>query len=492
MPVVFAGFFLISIKNHQRGIAWLGFASFFFYGYLNIYALPIIGLSILVNYWFSKQLYKPANKNRQLLLFSIVINLLALGYFKYANFFIANTNTLRSLIGMNSIEYLNIALPIGISFYTFSQIAFLIDTYQGKVKELNFLNYILFVTFFPHLLAGPILHYKQIMPQFLDPKNFSIDSEKIKLGIIIFTIGLAKKLLIADALGDYANFLFDQHEDDLTPTFLTAWIGSITYTFQLYFDFSGYSDMAVGLSLFFGILIPFNFNSPFKSTSIIDFWQKWHISLTKYVNEYLYTPITLKFMRFGQEKPQPIETIYSLIVPTMVVFLILGLWHGASWNFVIFGAMHGLFIVINHLWRKFFPNFNKACKQKQPYKITKKVGFWALTFISVNLSFVMFRAKDIATAMNIYKGMFDVETAFNFSEMTINTNQLNLQILLLITICFILVIYMPNTSELTFKNQLAKKKFSIKGSAGAIIIGLLFSACVLMLKNNNLFLYYKF
>ena len=336
MPVVFGGFFLIAHKSHDGAIAWLSLASIFFYAYWSLYALPVMVISICVNYWLGLHLSNPSFKYRQpLLVLAITLNLLALGYFKYANFFIANTNALRSSMGMESLDSLNILLPIGISFFTFTQIAFLVDNYQDKVKERSFLQYVLFVSFFPHLLAGPVIHHKQMMPQFSDPKTFSLDHEKIKLGIAIFTIGLAKKVLIADSLSGTVDAFFTSLNQNLLPNFWASWIGAISYTLQIYFDFSGYSDMAVGLALFFGIWLPFNFNSPFKATSMIDFWQRWHMSLTKYINEYLYTPITLRLMRIGIGKTLVIETIYSLVMPTILVMLIVGLWHGANWTFMV-------------------------------------------------------------------------------------------------------------------------------------------------------------
>jgi alginate O-acetyltransferase complex protein AlgI len=178
---------------------------------------------------------------------------------------------------VSSIPLINVALPIGISFFTFTQLAFLMDSYQGKVKERNFFQYALFVTFFPHLIAGPVLHHKQMMPQFADSSNFRINSEKIMLGIVIFTIGLSKKLLLADPLGDYADNLFEGVKNGVTPQLMMSWLGSIAYSFQLYFDFSGYSDMAVGLSLFFGINLHINYRSPLKANNIIDFWKRWNI-----------------------------------------------------------------------------------------------------------------------------------------------------------------------------------------------------------------------
>jgi alginate O-acetyltransferase complex protein AlgI len=507
MPVVFAGFFLIARKSHQGAIAWLSFASIFFYAYWSLYALPVIVISIYINYWIGFHLSNLSFKYRQpLLVLAIILNLLALGYFKYANFFIANTNALRSVMGMESLNSLNVILPIGISFFTFTQIAFLIDTYQDKVKERSFLQYVLFVSFFPHLLAGPVLHHKQMMPQFSDPKTFSIDYEKIRLGIIIFTIGLAKKILLADSLAPYADTLFSAVENGETPQFLMSWFGSLAYTFQLYFDFSGYSDMAVGIALFFGIWLPFNFNSPFQATNIIDFWQRWHITLTKYVGEYLYTPITLKFMRLGQNKSAGIETIFSLFIPTLLIFLILGLWHGANWTYVVFGSMHGLYIVINHLWRKIFPPPNKKSKKMQPHRNLKRIAGWGLTFFAVNIANIMFRADSISTAISIYKGILGIHgihidqnykgLIFNNIihgawQSRLNTGQTTIELFLLIVISLLIILLFKNTSELEVENYQGKNSIAKKNWM-AIFFAIIFLLSISQLNKTSPFLYFQY
>ena len=446
MPVVFAGFFLIARKSHQGAIAWLGLASLFFYSYWSIAALPIMVVSIGINYWFGLKLSKIELKSRKtLLIFAISANLFALGYYKYANFFIANTNTIRDMMGIDPLDGVSVVLPIGISFFTFTQIAFLVDCYKNKVKEQSFLKYVLFVSFFPHLLAGPVIHHKQMMPQFSDKANFLLQKDKIALGIVIFTVGLAKKVLIADSLSGYVSTFYNSLLQDLLPNFWASWLGSLSYTFQLYFDFSGYSDMAVGLSLLFGIWLPFNFNSPFRATSIIDFWQRWHITLTKYVGEYLYAPITLKFMRMGLNKSKVIETIYTLAIPTILIFLILGLWHGANWTFVIFGGMHGLYIVINHVWRMFFPLPKK--NQPQRYIKSRKIFGWTLTFLAVNLANVMFRSENVQTAVEIYKGMLGLN-GFHLGPVSEWLPLLQLQLFVLAA-SFLIIFLMPNSSDMT-------------------------------------------
>ena len=508
MPVVFAGFFLIARKSHQGAIAWLGFASIFFYAYWSLYALPIMAISICVNYWLGLHLSNPNFKYRQpLLVVAITLNLLVLGYFKYANFFIANTNALRSAMGMESLSSFNIILPIGISFFTFTQIAFLVDSYQDRVKERSFFQYVLFVSFFPHLLAGPVIHHKQMMQQFFDPKTFRIDHEKIKLGIVIFTIGLAKKILLADPIGEYADIFFNGVQSGQIPHLMISWLGSLAYTFQIYFDFSGYSDMAVGISLFFGIWLPFNFNSPFKATSMIDFWQRWHMSLTKYINEYLYTPITLKLMRIGMGKSLAIEKIYSLIIPTILVMLIVGLWHGSNWTFVVFGGMHGVILVINHLWRKrkFFvrPKNIKA----SPLSLLLS---WALTFLCIMTAMVMFRSDSIKAAIEVYKGMLGFNLTSYMGESKIHNldlfsslkiflltmlpelnNQQLPSLLFLVVASFGIILYFPNSVELAHQKNDQLKKLLNKYYV-FLMLGFLFSTSLLLLNKNSPFLYLQF
>ena len=501
LPVAFTVFYLIAGKNHNGALAWLALVSLFSYGYWSLYALPILIGSIIFNYSSALFLANSETRNRKLLLFfAITSNLLVLAFFKYSNFFIDNTNALRSLLGLATFDYLDVILPIGISFFTFTQMAFLMDSYHGKVKERNFLHYIAFVTFFPYIFSGPIIHHRQVMPQFSSHENSKLSSHKIMLGITIFVIGLSKKLLIADNLSSYANLLFDGTKMGEVPHFMISWLGSLAYTFQLYFDFSGYSDMAVGLALFFGVLIPINFNAPFKATNIIDFWQRWHISLTKYIGEYLYNPLTLRFTRLGFDRGPFIDTLYSLILPTIITFLIIGIWHGPSWTYVLFGGMHGLFLIINHLWRRLKPSQKKL----NPIKTSLN---WLITFLSVNASFVMFRSENISIAGEIYKGMLGIN-GLNLSEnysgailkdivkgiwqvenMPIETI---LQSFLLLLLGFALVLFFPSSSKYASLKQSDSKLFFVSSIWGPIALAFLFVLSVMQLGKTSQFLYFQF
>ncbi|HJV74666.1 MAG TPA: MBOAT family protein [Noviherbaspirillum sp.] len=383
LPITAAVFFVLAKKSQGLAAGWLAAASLFFYGWWSLLYLPLLICSIVFNYWSGLRIaHATGSARRYWLIFAIIIDLGLLAYFKYADFFISTINA----IAQSDVDALNIILPIGISFFTFTQIAFLVDTYQEKVREYRFLHYLLFVTYFPHLIAGPVLHHKEMMPQFAEAATYRLSLKNLAIGLSIFAIGLAKKVLIADNLAGHANFMFDQTED---PSLFIAWGGVLAYSFQLYFDFSGYSDMAIGLSRIFGIKLPLNFNSPYKAANVIEFWRRWHMTLSRFLRDYLY--IALGGNRKGMVRR------YSNLMATMVLG---GLWHGASWNFVLWGALHGAYLIWNHAW----------------IALAKRVGFptstklWhalsvVLTFISICFAWVFFRATDMATALIILKGM---------------------------------------------------------------------------------------
>jgi len=494
MPVVFAGFFLLAKISQRGAIGWLAMASIFFYAHWSILALPVLAISIITNYGFGTLISRPNLKHRKsVLVLAVVVNLSALGYYKYVNFFIDNINELRILLDLDPLDSVRVILPIGISFFTFTQIAFLIDSFHGEAKEPDFIQYTLFVSFFPHLLAGPLIHHKQMMPQFSITENSVIQLEKIVIGLSIFAIGLAKKLLIADTLNGYVSSFHDNLAQGANPNSAASWLATIAYTFQLYFDFSGYSDMAVGAALLFGIWLPFNFNSPFRATSIIDFWQRWHITLTKYVGDYLYTPITLKFMRMSQGLPLVLETFFSMVAPAVIIFLILGFWHGANWTFVVFGGMHGIYIAINHLWRKAFPLPSKKNKKNQRYKTIKMLAAWALTFLAVNIALVMFRSDSVPTALTIYKGMLGFY-GYSLGDMPdIYTWMARLKVTLsAVAAGFFIIFFMPNTIRIA---SFSTKEFLQKSVVAYAFIVILIAIIYALLQVDfyeSPFLYFQF
>lgn len=343
--------------------------------------------SVAFNFKVGGVLYSLREQSRQfrraLLVFGIIANLGLLAYFKYADFVTYNTSV---LFGVEHAS-LGVVLPIGISFYTFTQIAFLVDSYRSEVSEYRPLPYGLFVTYFPQLIAGPILYHRDIVPQLscVDGRR-RITAEHLCLGFGFLAIGLFKKLVIADNLAAFVNPIFDSTG---APSFVEAWVAALAYTFQLYFDFSGYCDMAIGISLMFGIWLPFNFNSPYKAYSIVEFWRRWHMTLSRFLRDYLYIPL-------GGGKGGIMRS--RNLVITMVLG---GLWHGAGWTFVVWGLLHGVFLVINHFWR--------GIASQLPLALRNGLFFqgacWALTFLSVVVGWVFFRAPNLNVAISILKGM---------------------------------------------------------------------------------------
>ncbi|VTU17835.1 MBOAT family O-acyltransferase [Variovorax sp. RA8] len=404
-PIVLLGFFLIGKRNARAAAGFLALASLFFYGWWSVKAMPLLIGSICINYWFGLRLTPgPGREDAQrkrLLIVALVVNLGVLAVFKYANFFVSNVNEGLAAAGFSPISMLHIALPIGISFYTFTQIAFLVDCWQGKVHERSFIHYALFVTYFPHLIAGPVLHHAQMMPQFANPGTYKADPHKVAVGLAIFSFGLAKKLLIADPMGQYSDLMFNGAHNGMAPTLYTAWFGVLAYTLQIYFDFSGYSDMAVGLSMCLGVQLPLNFRSPYKSTNIIEFWRRWHISLSTFLRDYLYVPL-------GGNRKGPARRYLNLFL----TMLLGGLWHGAAWTFVIWGALHGAYLMVNHLW-------NAKVRRNIPAGPVARVFGWLLTFLCVMIAWVVFRADGMHTAVAVYKGMLGLHGAppTAFSEM---------------------------------------------------------------------------
>ncbi len=383
LPVTLAVYFLLLRKRMTIAAkSWLLFASLFFYSWWNVKYLPLILGSILFNYTIGGLLAEYDNtakltvSKKTIFVTGIIANIALLCWFKYMDFFIGSAN---GILG-SQIPLLKIVLPLGISFFTITQIAFLVDAYEGLVEERNLLNYALFVTFFPHLLAGPILHHSDMMPQFDRLRNKVVSWKNLYLGLTLFFLGLFKKVILADTFSVWASTGFETTQQ---LTLIPAWLTSLSYTFQLYFDFSGYSDMAVGIGWMFNISLPINFNSPYKATGMVDFWKRWHITLTDFITTYLYTPILRAFGKI---------TFTNSLVAIFLAMLISGFWHGAGWNFIIWGGMHGAGLVVNHLWKK------------KKLKMPAWLG-WLITFNFVNISFVFFRTKSLEGAGHILKGM---------------------------------------------------------------------------------------
>ncbi len=416
LPLTFAGFAVATIAISLRaGTLWLTVASLFFYGYWDASLLPLIILSIVVNFALGIMLF--ANRSKTILTLGLCFNLSLLGYFKYAGFFIENAERLFG----TKIAELNIVLPLAISFFTFQQVAYLVDVYKGRAIEPDFLNYCLFITFFPQLISGPIVHHSEMMPQFRDAARVWISRKLFPVAIAFIVIGLYKKVVLANGIAPMADSVFLTAQT-AAPAFWDAWKGALAYTFQIYFDFSGYTDMAVGIALLFGIRLPMNFNSPYKSASIIDFWRRWHMTLSRFIRDYIYIP--LGGNRAGKSRR------YTNM---MLAMLIGGLWHGAGWTFVIWGGLHGLYLAINHGWRHFRPRL-------APHGLLSVWSSRLITFLAVVVAWVFFRADDLGDAMRLLTGMAGLVDGGISAARTLD--------LLILAMMFLIVWFTPNSYEM--------------------------------------------
>lgn len=508
LPIAVFGFYAMGTwKNGNVSLLWLIFCSLFFYAWWNPAYLFLITASILFNYCTSIAMGNQvggAKAAKPMLLFGIFGNLAVLFYFKYANFFVESVNAVTG----SSWILEKITLPLAISFFTFQQITYLVDTYRGRQKDQNFLHYCLFVSFFPQLIAGPIVHHSEMLPQFSKRSVYQIDSGRIAVGATIFFIGLFKKTVLADGCGLYADRIFSAAEQGYIVTFFEAWVGILSYTFQIYFDFSGYSDMAVGLGRLFGIRLPINFYSPYRSRNIIDFWRRWHMTLSRFLKDYLYIP--LGGNRVGASRQR---------INLMLTMLLGGLWHGAGWTFIIWGGLHGIYLLINHLWR----GRTKLRGISTPNRLAGCMN-WLLTFLAVSIAWVFFRAESLGSAGQVLAGA----TGFNgivlpdtyiryFGPLAQISSDIGIKfasaltipyfegvtqiadLLVLLLICLLL----PNTAEFisdsgidavaTSETNLKTPRLSWHPTiAWAIAIGVLGLIAVLHISPDNKFLYFNF
>ncbi|NJL83992.1 MAG: MBOAT family protein [Chloroflexaceae bacterium] len=482
LPITLGGYFLLTHKHWLRAAQiWLTLSSLCFYGYSSPIFLLVMVLSIAFNHqmggWIAAA--KPQGNTAKIRLWSgIVFNIAIIGYYKYTGFAIASFN---GLSGAN-LPIPEIILPIGISFYTFTQIAYLVDVYRGEIQggNYNLLTYSLFVVFFPQLIAGPILRHDEFIPQLGKLRVYVFSHKNFALGTVIFCLGLAKKVLIADTLSPWVALVFNNAP---SVNCLEAWVGALSYTLQLYFDFSGYSDMAIGLGLMFNLRLPINFDSPYKAISIVDFWRRWHITLSNFLRDYLYIPLG------GSRKGEGRR--YANLLTTM---LLGGLWHGAGWTFVIWGGLHGLYLCINHGWRKL-----------KLLTLPKPMG-WALTFLAVIFSWALFRAQTFTQASQILGAMLgfgeivipgspkgklafltdfglQVQPWSQFSYLP-NVWESELLSLLLIFALILGAVSLPNTQQIVHHFQ--------PNWRWAIAVGLLASFCLLSLNRVSEFLYFQF
>lgn len=422
LPVALAGYWvLVAGERATAGRAFLVAASLFFYGYWEARYVLIILLSIAFNYAVGSAIRARGGSGSSggpgaaaLVATGVAANLLLLGYYKYTNFLI---DTLADLSDLE-LHVRQIVLPIGISFFTFQQIAYLVDCRRGQAEDRGILNYALFVAFFPQLIAGPIVHHAEMMPQFARPRLRGL-LDNLAVGLTIFAIGLFKKVVLADGIALGSTPVFAAAEAGATPDLFQAWQAALCYTFQIYFDFSGYSDMAIGLGRMFGVRLPINFASPYKATSIIDFWRRWHITLSRFLRDYLYIPL-------GGNRRGPARRLANV----MITMALGGIWHGAGWTFLLWGVLHGAYLVTNQAWRRtgwHLPGGRPTA--------------WVLTFALVVLAWVPFRAESWAAASRMYAGLF------GWGPSPAAAASLDPDMLIGIAICLAIALFLPNTQQ---------------------------------------------
>ncbi|ULO09256.1 MBOAT family protein [Paenibacillus sp. 19GGS1-52] len=446
LPVVLIMYFLfIRLRYFFIAKLWLALSSLFFYGWWNVRYIPLILLSIAVNYIVGRRLVSSTTRRSVILFVGIGFNALLLGYYKYADFFIVNWN---GLIGAH-VPILHLLLPLGISFFTFTQIAYLVDAYRGRVQEYKLINYILFVTFFPHLIAGPILHHKDMMPQFERLRNKVWNWSNVLSGALLFCIGLAKKMLIADTLASYANSGFTS-----ATQFIDSWVACLSYTFQIYYDFSGYTDMAIGVALLFNIRLPQNFNSPYRATSIQDFWRRWHITLSHFLRDYIYIPL-------GGSR----RGFWTAIRNVLITFLIGGIWHGASWMFILWGLLHGGGQAVQHIWKRW--------GRPLPLGLC-----WLLTFGFINVTWVFFRAHNLQQAGRLLRGMLGI------NGLGLSTLAESILVLPVLAVLLLVMLTSPNLTE-----RLSKLTPNWRTS---LFMAVLFMISLLFFNRITEFLYFNF
>lgn len=479
LPICLVVFYKLGqIQRISWSIIWLVVASLFFYGWSNPSYLYLIIVSISINYIFSLALVKSHTKSEiffgnALLIVGLIFNLIVLAYYKYSFFLL---DTLNSAMG-SSFQLNSLILPLGISFYTFQQIAYLVDAREGQTKEYSLVDYLAFILFFPKLIAGPIVTHREIVPQFSKLSNFQFDPEDLAIGLTIFVLGLFKKVVVSDSLALYATPAFEAASHSIPLTIFEAWCGAIAFNLQIYFDFSGYSDMAIGVARMFKIKLPINFNSPFKAVNIIDFWSRWHMTLTRFLNQYIYNPIALFLSRrrsqlgkslFKKGIASPGAFMELVAVPTLTTMLIAGFWHGAGWQYIIMGLLHGIYLVINQAWHML-----QRITDRDPKVVSwwgEKIGLLT-TFLAVVVGHVFFRAKDVNTAGSILASMFGLRgislptswasqvqpfkiSIFKFDGMLHHEifQQFHIGIVVLLSL-MIVVWFFPNTQQWMYKYE---------------------------------------
>jgi alginate O-acetyltransferase complex protein AlgI len=491
VPVAYIGFVLAHrLGGAKQAINLLATVSLVFYAMWGLPLFAILLLSMIFNFTVGKVIAHLSGDPRvakNLLFGSIAANIAMLGYLKYTNFFIDVANQ----FSVYSFDHLNIVAPLGVSFFTFVQIGYLIDASNGKLMAHDFSRYIVFSAFFPCVTAGPLVMQREMMDQLNDPKFPALDMRRVLIGITMFAMGLCKKVLLADSIAPFADSVFSAAHNGVAIDTSTTWIGALSYTLQLYFDFSGYSDMAIGLGTIFGIKLPLNFDSPLKSTNISEFWRRWHMTMTRFFTAYIYSGLAMHGMRNSMRwKSGRIgRFVLAAACPSIITFLFAGVWHGAGWTYIIYGLMHGLAIASFLAWREF-----------AGIKLPAPVA-WLITMITVVCGLVMFRAADVPTALSMFSGMTNLGgIAHAGATLTIDSAQA----LSMIVVMGAVAMLLPNTQQFLHHEwpvidampedtPLVAGLVAWKPKLGsALLTAMVLTAGIASIGSSSGFLYYKF
>ncbi len=493
LPLCYAGFLLVHRLCGWPGVfPYLALASLVFYAQFSPLLAVILAASVILNFLIGRfivEIQEQRNAASWVTAFGVIANLTALGYFKYTNFFIDIANQVSGA----GYSHLDLIMPVGVSFYTFIQIGFLLEAYNGQVGKISFSRYALFAAFFPCVTAGPLILQREMFQQMEEKKGPAFSSVAVAVGLTLFGIGVFKKVILADSIAPFADAAFDGVAGGAAIGMAEAWVGSLCYSLQLYFDFSGYSDMAIGLGFLFGIKLPLNFNSPFKATSISDFWRRWHMTMTRFFTTYLYTPSAMKTTRKAvQLKYSPWKRfLHASAIPITYTFIVAGIWHGAGWTFVIYGLIHGLALAVNHGWREF----------KMP-NLGPHFG-WLLTMLVVICGLVVFRSPDLTVASTMLASMWGLGGYFTNPD-TVRWVAIDMiWPLIMIGIYSIIVLNFPNSQEILRSQWVScdpapeetgsKSIWRWQPTVGwAAAAGLLLVIAFTSLGNSSNFLYYQF
>lgn len=476
----------------QACFALMGAASMVFYAQWSVALLTILLISVVANYVVGNYLIGATKAGRPagwVLAAAVAGNLVALGYFKYMNFFIDIANQLSGA----GFSHLEIILPIGISFYTFIQIGFLVEAHTGQAEHQPFVKYLTFATFFPCVTAGPLVLQREFFDQMKDRADSFFDPRRIAVGLTLFAMGLFKKVVLADSIAPFANDIFGVAAAGQSVDVVTAWVGALSYSLQLYFDFSGYSDMAIGLGAIFGIKLPLNFNSPFKATSISDFWQRWHMTMTRFFTKFVYQAMAMSGMRKAVAHQYSPLKRYMIAGAWPVVFtmVVAGIWHGSGWTFVLFGLLHGTAIAVNNGWKQFSLPRSPA------------VLAWFMTMSVVVSGLVVFRAPDVPTAVSVLSSMWVPIWASPADGVVVALMQLSEPLKLILAFGAITLLA-PNTQEILSKDwvssdpvpeklsRLAKYVCWRPALGWSLAAALVFVAAFSNIGSESSFLYYQF